>query len=80
MNPRSDHGEDSYKGSARLKDKKVLITGGDSSIGRAVALAFAREGADLIVSYLDEHEDAAETRRLVVAAGRTCVLMAGRYR
>jgi hypothetical protein len=81
MNPRPDHGEDSYKGSARLKDKKVaLIIGGDSGIGRVVALAFAREGADLLVSYLDEHEDAAETRRLVVAAGRTCVLMAGRYR
>ena len=77
MNPRPDHGEDSYKGSARLKDKKVLITGGDSGIGRAVALAFAREGADVLVSYLDEHEDAAETRRLVVAAGRTCVLMPG---
>ena len=55
MNPRPDHGEDSYKGSDRLKDKKVLITGGDSGIERAVALAFAREGADLLVSYLDEH-------------------------
>lgn len=55
----------------------MLITGGDSGIGRAVAVAFAREGADLLVSYLDEHEDAAETRRLVVAAGRTCVLMPG---
>ena len=55
----------------------MLITGGDSGIERAVALAFAREGADLLVSYLDEHEDAAETRRLVVAARRTCVLMPG---
>jgi NAD(P)-dependent dehydrogenase (short-subunit alcohol dehydrogenase family) len=77
MTPRPDHGEESYQGSGRLKDKKVLITGGDSGIGRAVALAFAREGADLLVSYLDEHDDAAETRRLVEAAGHTCVLMPG---
>jgi NAD(P)-dependent dehydrogenase (short-subunit alcohol dehydrogenase family) len=77
MSPRPDHGEDSYKGSNRLNDKKVLITGGDSGIGRAVALAFAREGADLLVSYLNEHEDAAETRRLIAAAGRKCVLAPG---
>jgi hypothetical protein len=77
MDPRPDHGEDSYKGSGRLEDKKVLITGGDSGIGRAVAIAFAREGADLLVSYLDEHQDAEETRRLVEAAGRTCILMPG---
>jgi NAD(P)-dependent dehydrogenase (short-subunit alcohol dehydrogenase family) len=55
----------------------VLITGGDSGIGRAVAIAFTREGADLLVSYLDEHQDAEETRRLVEAAGRTCILMPG---
>ena len=77
MNPRPDHGESSYRGSGRLRDKKVLITGGDSGIGRAVALAFAREGADLLVSYLDEHEDAEETRRLVTEAGRQCLLAAG---
>ena len=65
MRPRPDHGEDSYKGTGRLKDKKVLLTGGDSGIGRAVAIAFAREGADLLVSYLNEDEDAAETKRLV---------------
>ncbi|HUA77224.1 MAG TPA: SDR family NAD(P)-dependent oxidoreductase, partial [Acetobacteraceae bacterium] len=77
MNPRPDHGERSYKGSGRLRDKKVLITGGDSGIGRAVALAFAREGADLLVSYLDEDEDAEETRRLVTEAGRQCFLASG---
>jgi len=77
MNPRPDHGEESYRGTGRLKDKKVLITGGDSGIGRAVALAFAREGADLLVSYLDEEEDAAETQRLVEEAGQRCVLVAG---
>src|SRR6185312_12537058 len=74
MNPRPDHGESSYRGSDRLRDKKVLITGGDSGIGRAVALAFAREGADLLVSYLDEDKDAEETRRLVTEAGRQCLL------
>lgn len=77
MTPRPDHGEDSYKGSGRLHDKKVLLTGGDSGIGRAVALAFAREGADLLVSYLDEHKDAEETRRLVSEAGRQCLLAPG---
>jgi len=77
MNPKPDHGEDSYQGSGKLKDKKVLITGGDSGIGRAVALAFAREGADLLVGYLDEHKEAEETKRLVESAGRQCVLAAG---
>ncbi|MQT11823.1 SDR family oxidoreductase [Segnochrobactrum spirostomi] len=77
MNPRPDHGEESYHGSDRLKGKKVLLTGGDSGIGRAVAIAFAREGADLAVSYLDEHEDAQETQRLVTAAGRDCILLPG---
>lgn len=77
MDPPPDYGEDSYHGSGRLKDRKALITGADSGIGRAVALAFAREGADVLVSYHSEHEDAAETRRLVEQAGRKCVLIAG---
>ena len=70
MRPLADHGEDSYVGHERLKDKVALITGADSGIGRAVAIAFAREGADVLCSYWKEDEDAAETRRLVEAAGR----------
>ncbi len=77
MTPRPDYGENSYRGSGRLRDKKVLITGGDSGIGRAVALAFAREGADLAVSYLSEEVDACETKRLVEDARRQCLLMPG---
>jgi NAD(P)-dependent dehydrogenase (short-subunit alcohol dehydrogenase family) len=77
MEPRPDHGEDSYVGSGKLAGKKVLLTGGDSGIGRAVAIAFAREGADIAVSYLDEHDDAEATRRLVEAAGRACLLLPG---
>lgn len=77
MNPRPDHGEKIYKGSGRLSGKRAVVTGGDSGIGRAVALAFAREGADVLVSYLDEHDDAKETQRLVEDAGRRAVLMAG---
>ena len=77
MRPEPDHGEGSYKGCGRLLDKKVLLTGGDSGIGRAIAIAFAREGADLLISYLDEHEDAKSTKRLVEDAGRRCVLMPG---
>lgn len=75
--PAPDHGEESYRGSGRLAGKAAVITGGDSGIGRAVALAYAREGADVLVSYLDEHEDAEETRRWVEDAGRTCVLVPG---
>ncbi|MBM7084633.1 SDR family oxidoreductase [Micromonospora sp. MMS20-R2-29] len=72
MGPEPDHGESSYRGSDRLAGKRALITGGDSGIGRAVAIAFAREGADVVVSYLDEDEDAdaRETVRLVEQAGR----------
>jgi NAD(P)-dependent dehydrogenase (short-subunit alcohol dehydrogenase family) len=77
MKPRADHGEDSYVGYGRMKDKVALITGADSGIGRAVAIAFAREGADILCSYLEEHDDAAETRRLVEEAGRRCVTVAG---
>jgi NAD(P)-dependent dehydrogenase (short-subunit alcohol dehydrogenase family) len=77
MKPVPDHGEDSYKGSGRLKDKKAIITGGDSGIGRAVAIAYAREGADVLIAYLDEHDDAQDTKRLVEAAGRKAVLVAG---
>lgn len=77
MDPEPDHGEHTYRGSGRLKDKVAVITGGDSGIGRAVALAYAREGADVLVAYLSEHEDARETERLVKEAGRRCVLFAG---
>jgi len=77
MQPQPDYGEDSYVGSGRLAGKVALITGADSGIGRAVALAFAREGADVVASYLDEHEDARETQRLVESAGRRCVLVPG---
>lgn len=77
MQPEPDYGEDSYAGSGRLEGKVALITGADSGIGRAVALAFAREGAHVAASYLDEHADAGETRRLVESAGRHCVLLPG---
>lgn len=77
MDPKPDHGESSYKGSGRLAGKRAVITGGDSGIGRAVAIAFAREGADVLVSYLDEHEDAAETKHYVEEAGRKAVLVPG---
>jgi hypothetical protein len=77
LRPQADHGETSYKGSGKLQDKKVVITGGDSGIGRAVCIAFAREGADLLISYLNEHEDARETARWVEEAGRKAVLVPG---
>ena len=77
MDPRPDHGEDSYRGSGRLSGKRAVITGADSGIGRAVAIAYAREGADILISYLEEHEDAMETKRLVEHAGQKAVLMAG---
>jgi len=77
MDPMPDCGEQTYKGSGRLANKVALITGADSGIGRAVAIAFAREGADVAVSYLDEHEDAKETARWVEAAGRQCLLLPG---
>lgn len=77
MDPVPDHGEQSYRGSGRLQGKKALITGADSGIGRAVAIAFAREGADVVISYLNENDDAADTRRLIEAEGRQCVLVPG---
>ncbi len=77
MDPKPDHGEESYRGSGRLTGKAAVITGGDSGIGRAVAIAFAREGADVLISYLNEHEDAEDTARYVEEAGRKCVLVAG---
>jgi NAD(P)-dependent dehydrogenase (short-subunit alcohol dehydrogenase family) len=77
LDPVPDHGEESYRGSARFADCSVLITGGDSGIGRAVAIAFAREGADVAIAYLEEHEDAEETACQVRAAGRRALLLAG---
>jgi len=77
MRPAPDHGERSYRGSGRLDGKATIVTGGDSGIGRAVAIAFAREGADVLISYLNELEDARETARWVEEAGRTAVLVAG---
>jgi NAD(P)-dependent dehydrogenase (short-subunit alcohol dehydrogenase family) len=77
MRPRPDYGEESYAGHGRLADLVAIVTGGDSGIGRAVALAFAREGAHVVVSYLDEHEDAEETKRVVEAAGRQALLVPG---
>jgi NAD(P)-dependent dehydrogenase (short-subunit alcohol dehydrogenase family) len=77
LTPKADHGETSYQGSGKLTDKATVITGADSGIGRAVALAFAREGADVLIAYLNEHEDAQETARLVEEAGRRAVLVPG---
>lgn len=80
MDPRPDYGEATYKGSGKLEGKAAVITGGDSGIGRAVALAFAREGADVLISYLEEESDADETVRVVEEAGRRCVAVAGDVR
>lgn len=78
MHPRPDHGENSYVGSGKLTGKRALVTGGDSGIGRAIALAFAREGADVAIGYLDdESPDAEETMALVREAGRTAVGVPG---
>jgi NAD(P)-dependent dehydrogenase (short-subunit alcohol dehydrogenase family) len=81
MAEKPDHGEESYRGTGRLTDRKAVITGGDSGIGRAVALAFAREGADVLISYLaSEEQDAQETVRLVEDAGRRAVTVPGDIR
>jgi NAD(P)-dependent dehydrogenase (short-subunit alcohol dehydrogenase family) len=77
MDPQPDYGENSYQGSGKLVGRAALITGADSGIGRAVALTFAREGADILFAYLEEDEDAKETIRLVEAAGRKVVAMKG---
>ena len=77
MEPRPDCGEESYQGHGRLEGKCAVITGGDSGIGRAVAIAYAREGADVLISYLEEHEDAEDTKRYVEEAGRRAVLVPG---
>jgi NAD(P)-dependent dehydrogenase (short-subunit alcohol dehydrogenase family) len=77
MKPVPDHGEKSYKGSANLEGKVALITGADSGIGRAVAIAYAREGADILISYLSEDEDAKETAKWVEAAGRKALVVPG---
>ena len=79
MDPQADHGEESYRGSGRLEGRKALITGGDSGIGRAVALAFAREGADVVISYLPDEQDgrrrdrARSSRRPAARASRSRV-------
>jgi NAD(P)-dependent dehydrogenase (short-subunit alcohol dehydrogenase family) len=77
MEPRPDCGEETYRGSGKLTGKAAVITGGDSGIGRAVAIAYAREGADVLISYLSEDSDAADTAKLVEEAGRRAVLVRG---
>jgi NAD(P)-dependent dehydrogenase (short-subunit alcohol dehydrogenase family) len=77
MIPRPKSSAEDYKGSGKLEHKVALITGGDSGIGRATAIAFAKEGADIAIAYFDEHQDAEETKRLVQQAGRRCIAVAG---
>jgi NAD(P)-dependent dehydrogenase (short-subunit alcohol dehydrogenase family) len=77
LQPGADHGELTYKGSGKLLGRKAIITGGDSGIGRAVAIAFAREGADVAISYLNEDDDAQETAKYVEEAGRKALLIPG---
>jgi len=77
MNPEPEYIDATYQGSNKLKDKIAIVTGGDSGIGRAVSLYFAKEGADIAIIYLDEHDDANETKRLIEQAGRKCLLISG---
>jgi NAD(P)-dependent dehydrogenase (short-subunit alcohol dehydrogenase family) len=77
MTPKPEAQSDSYKGSDKLRNKIAVITGGDSGIGRAVAIAYAKEGADVFVTYLNEHDDAKKTKALVEEHGRKCSLLAG---
>src|SRR3712207_1687492 len=77
MTPKPDCGEESYKGTGQLTGKVAVITGADSGIGRAVAIAYAREGADVLISYLDEDNDAKDTARYVEEAGQKAVLVKG---
>ena len=77
MNPRPISISDNYRSSSKLENKVALISGGDSGIGRAVALAFAREGANVAISYLNEHADAGETKKLVEETGKRCLIIAG---
>jgi hypothetical protein len=80
MDPPPDHGENTYKGSGRLRGMKAVITGGDSGIGRAVAIAYAREGADILIAYLSENDDAKEVKALIETEGRRVVLVSGDLR
>lgn len=77
LTPKANHGEKTYKGSGKLTGRRAIITGGDSGIGRAIAIAFAREGADILISYLNEHDDANETARYVTDEGRKAVVVPG---
>jgi NAD(P)-dependent dehydrogenase (short-subunit alcohol dehydrogenase family) len=77
MTPKPDAEDPAHRGSGKLAGKVAIITGGDSGIGRAVAIAYAKEGADVLIAYLDEHDDANETKRLVEAHGKRCELLAG---
>ena len=77
MRPPPKSGASDYVGSGKLRDRVALVTGGDSGIGRAVAVLYAKEGADIGVVYFNEHKDARETKRLVEAQGRKCILIAG---
>lgn len=79
MNPRPDYGLTSYNGSGKLQGKIAIITGGDSGIGRAVALAFSREGATIVISYLNETEDAQEIQQVIQKEGGECILIVSRF-